>query len=1404
MELVKRRFILGAIINPNAVLVAVWMMSSLSLGVVHSSTSPPDSVGFCKIIDYNDYADWRKAHPKPAAKTLEELNRGPPRRIRIIYFLPSDRTPREGAVDSIRSRLLRAQEFFADALEAHGHGQRTFSWETDDNGELVVHRVDGQHPDAHYLRSPFYTMYPELELQFDFSVGLYVLVMDSSTGLVGRSAGTAGAWDENRGFALVPYEFRWQTAAHELGHAFGLMHDFRDPSYIMSYGGTERDALSECHAGYLSLNHYFQPDGPMEDTTPPTIQHLSATPYRVQYPAGSKSVPLELSVSDPDGLQQVWMWLKTPSTHRGSGGLELAACLKMNGEEEAIVEFDFDGSIPSTPFSALADKTQHWVIIVAVDGHGNIRKGGRPSIIVEELPPERTGPIPQGLAKLSGDNQQGTIEERLHDPLIVQVTDESGDPLPGVEVTFRVIGHVGRLENRFTVQKVVTDASGQAATWLTLGSSPGRTKVEARAGDLTVTFRLEGIGTIPPFQDGDYPTWHLPQGAMARLGKGALNWRDEGDRLGAFSPDGRLFATQSRAGTWVYDVTTTPPTEFALLPTANEENSSLAFSPDGRILASASSKFEYSPGTWSGDGRIKLWDIASGRTLSDIEGPRAGVVFDNRGRSYRTLEAYRAGVRAVAFSPNGMLLASASSTEDHIRLWDVSTRAHFAYLEGEGVRSLAFSPDGRTLAAAANDRVIYLWDVDSQQILGALEGHLGDIYSVAFSPDGAHIASGAHDRTVQLWDIEEMRNLATLEGHRGTVRSVSFSPDGKSFASGSEDKTIRLWDVESRSQSGLLEGHRSRVRSVTFSPDGRTLASVGTVDGQVRLWDLKTGNAHVFDDYTWDTSAVSFSPDGKLLAMGMGSEWHDGPFGRVELWDVQTARRVAILEGHRKQVYSVGFSPDGRMLASGDDDRMIRLWDLSSGESVATLEGHTDRVGSVAFSPDGTILASGSLDFTLKLWNLETETNTATLRHDQRVRKVVFSPDGTILASASSDQTIKLWNMDAETGLATLDTTLEGHTGPVRCLSFSPDGKTLASGSSDLTVRLWDVATGSNTSILEDVGWQPTLLEFLSDGVTLVWGSQDGTIRLWDTDSGRNLVTLNHGQWSIVGAISNRDILATGGTWTVGVTLLWDLGTLRPYPRDLTKVSGDEQQANPGEPLSDPLSVEVRDQHGKLYPGAVVTFAIVQGQGTLSALSDTTDAQGLASISLILGEEPGPLTITATVSDLGPVTFTATAEATPDFDGDGEVGFADFFLFAEAFGGTDPRFDLDASGTVDFVDFFLFAEHFGQPARAKLMALARERIGLPERPGLQNAPNPFNSQTVISWLQLEPGSARLEVFALTGQRVAVLHEGPAQAGLHRLHWSGRDERGRPLASGVYVYRLVTAGNVQTRKLTLLR
>ena len=161
--------------------------------------------------------------------------------------------------------------------------------------------------------------------------------------------------------------------------------------------------------------------------------------------------------------------------------------------------------------------------------------------------------------------------------------------------------------------------------------------------------------------------------------------------------------------------------------------------------------------------------------------------------------------------------------------------------------------------------------------------------------------------------------------------------------------------------------------------------------------------------------------------------------------------------------------------------------------------------------------------------------------------------------------------------------------------------------------------------------------------------------------------------------------------------------------------------------------------------------------------------------------------------------------AQTDFNGDGKTDFVDFFEFIDAFGSTDSRFDLDGNGTVDFVDFFEFVDAFSQEERAKMVAIAQEMIALPTETRLhQNAPNPFNSETVISWFLLEPGPAQLEVFSLTGQRVAALYQGPQQAGRHRIHWDGRDIDGRPLASGVYLYRLVANESVLTKKLTLLR
>ena len=146
-------------------------------------------------------------------------------------------------------------------------------------------------------------MIDEIGQKFDLNTNIYFIVLGTDALRQGDGVPAEGVgrrWSKNGGTLLVPNEFSWDVVAHELGHAFGADHDFRDDAYIMSYG-RGRNQLSTCTAEFLAVHSYFNADIPIEETSPPTIELMSPQAY----PAGTTSIPIRLTVSDLDGLHQV-------------------------------------------------------------------------------------------------------------------------------------------------------------------------------------------------------------------------------------------------------------------------------------------------------------------------------------------------------------------------------------------------------------------------------------------------------------------------------------------------------------------------------------------------------------------------------------------------------------------------------------------------------------------------------------------------------------------------------------------------------------------------------------------------------------------------------------------------------------------------------------------------------------------------------------------------------------------------------------------------------------------------------------------------------------------------------------------------------------------------------------------
>jgi WD40 repeat protein len=428
-------------------------------------------------------------------------------------------------------------------------------------------------------------------------------------------------------------------------------------------------------------------------------------------------------------------------------------------------------------------------------------------------------------------------------------------------------------------------------------------------------------------------------------------------------------------------------------------------------------EFEFSgDGRWlriegGADEECRIVDARTGKKVLRLPGPcllsprgdLAAVLEEDTSllwdlRAKKPLRRIQTGGYAIscgAFAPDGETLAlscgrnpvTGATPRDTIRLFDVATAkerrslpAHESYVYG-----IAVSPRGDLIASGGEDGTIRMWELRTGKLLrvnGARHAAqsnvairetmnhrapfptLSPILALRFSTDGKTLTSTHANQTVCWWDVPTGKRLDSLTIPGGSTTTLTLSRDAKWLAAGSsEGGTIRLWDVAG--QEVIREfGGEEGVLCLSFSPDGKLLA-VGNTDATIRLWEASTGKLLHRLENAGGGDGLAFSPDGRLLAA-------TGAKRTVRVWDVATGKERSRFALEKACNSTLAFSPDSKRLAWGDGE-LVRIGDLKTGALDHRFAGHTAWVSAVAFAPDGRALVSASWDTTCLVWALDSE-----------------------------------------------------------------------------------------------------------------------------------------------------------------------------------------------------------------------------------------------------------------------------------------------------------------------------------------------------------------------------------------------------------------------------------------------
>ena len=523
------------------------------------------------------------------------------------------------------------------------------------------------------------------------------------------------------------------------------------------------------------------------------------------------------------------------------------------------------------------------------------------------------------------------------------------------------------------------------------------------------------------------------------------------------------------------------------------------FTPDGRLALTAGD-----------DGKLRLWDAATGRTI-------------------RVAEVDKRAITDLALSRNGQTIAM-STWDGTVKIWSLASFSERWRLVGHEapVEKVAISPDGRrAVSAGGTDRTARVWDLDRGTQLFVLS-HRERVTSVAISNDGRYVATSDVDAT-RIWDLTNGNQLSAFSQLRLGAKAMQFSSDGRYLAAGGFDE-LGVWDLRANREVWKKVEDFTATSGVAFSLDGALLAAAtqlpgASARGVIRLYEVASGRLLrniVTGEYFSESVAFSPENDRLLAAEGYLARVRDltgrvitsfdgvvkqvnfarfAPRGTavlsgsagydLELWDLRSGRTLRRFSGHSRWAQA-RFSPDGRRVVSASGDGTLRIWDAATGLELLRLIGHRGMVTAARFSTDGRLIVSAGEDFTVRLWDANTGRALETFPQPQMVNDVALSPDSRLIGVASFDWKGKL--IDAASGNVVQMKEIEN---VASSIAFSPDGSMYALGSYGSIVHVYGVRTSEEVGRVSDTSAVMKVL-FLPDGKRLLTGSSDGRVRLWN------------------------------------------------------------------------------------------------------------------------------------------------------------------------------------------------------------------------------------------------------------------------------------------------------------------